>query len=195
MRDDGDILAALRRRDSEAFAYLFEMYADKIYRLALGLLENETEADGVVQDTFLRFIERLHQFEGRSKVGTWLYRVAYNLCIDRLRKRRPMLTWADDNGDDELSIPLPVDFTDWQQAPQTLFSQAELTTELANAISTLPDKLKAVFILREIEELSTKESAQILGITAGNVKVRLHRARLLLREKLADSFGKPERAS
>ena len=195
MRDDGDILAALRRRESEAFASLFEMYADKIYRLGLGLLENETEADGIVQDTFLRFIERLHQFEGRSKVGTWLYRVAYNLCMDRLRKRRPMLTWPTDNGDDELSIPIPVDLTDWQQAPETLFSQAELTTELANAISTLPDKLKAVFILREMEELSTKESAQILGITAGNVKVRLHRARLLLREKLADSFGKQERAS
>jgi len=193
MRDDQELLAVLRRRDSEAFTYLFETYADKIYRLALRLLENETDADGVVQDTFLRFIERLDQFKGNSKVGTWLYRVAYNLCMDRLRKRRPMLTWPIDDGNDELCIPIPVNFTDWQQAPGPRIEQAELARELANAISTLPEKLKAVFILREIEEFSTKESAQILGITAGSVKVRLHRARLLLREKLADSFGKREK--
>jgi len=87
MRDDQELLVALRRRDGEAFTYLFEMYADKIYRLALRLLENETEADGVVQDTFLRLLSRLDQFEGRSKVGTWLYRVAYNICVDRYTRQ------------------------------------------------------------------------------------------------------------
>ncbi len=192
MRDDQELLVALRRRDGDAFTFLFEMYADKIYRLAQGLLENETEADGVVQDTFLRLLSRLDQFEGRSKLGTWLYRVAYNICMDRLRKRRPLVAWTADDRDDQ-AIPVPVNLTGWQQAPETLFSQTELSTELTVAIQTLPEKLKVVFILREIEQLSTKESAQILGITAGTLKVRLHRARLLLREKLADSFGKRQK--
>ncbi|MEJ2749891.1 MAG: sigma factor, partial [Anaerolineae bacterium] len=82
MFDENQLLTALRQRDPAAFTRLFDMYSDKVYRLAFGLLEDENEAEGVVQDAFMRLLERLDQCEGRSKLGTWLYRVAYNLSID-----------------------------------------------------------------------------------------------------------------
>ena len=106
MLNEQELLSALRNRDADAFAILFETYSDRIYRLAVGLLEDESEAEGVVQDAFIRLFEKLDQFEGRSKLGTWLYRVAYNLCQDRLRKRRPVSSLAIDLDDDE-AIPVP----------------------------------------------------------------------------------------
>lgn len=184
MLDENQLLLALRQRDPAAFAQLFEMYSDKVYRLALGLLEDENEAEGVVQDSFMRLLERLHQFEGRSKLGTWLYRVAYNLSIDQLRKRQPTLNLLDANEDE--SIPLPAVLTDWREAPETWLASSELSLELDRAIASLPPKLKAVFILREIEGVSTTECAQALAISESAAKVRLHRARLLLRERLAE---------
>ena len=187
MQNEQEMLAALHRRDQAAFSQLFETYSDRIYRLSVGLLENETEAEGVVQDTFLRLFERLDQFEGRSKLGTWLYRVAYNLCQDRLRKRQPVSQIAMDVDDDE-AMPVPTIFIDWSQVPERFLTEAEITAELDRAIATLPAKLKAVFMLREIEGLSTKECAEVLEISDSAAKVRLHRARLRLREELAAYF-------
>jgi RNA polymerase sigma-70 factor (ECF subfamily) len=187
MLNEQEMLAALRRRDPAAFSQLFESYSDRVYRLAIGLLENETEAEGVVQDTFMRLFERLDQFEGRSKLSTWLYRVAYNICQDRLRKRRPVSSVAMSFNDDE-TIPAPTIFVDWSQVPERYLTEAEITAELDRAIATLPPKLKAVFILREIEGMSTKECAAVLDISESATKVRLHRARLLLREQLAEYF-------
>ena len=188
MLDEQQLLAALRHRDPAAFNQLFETYSDKIYRLAVGLLENEAEAEEVVQDAFMRLFERLDQFEGRSKLGTWLYRVAYNLCQDRLRKRKPISPLILDFGDDD-TIPIPTIFVDWGRLPEHILSATEINTELNKAISTLPPKLKAVFMLREVEGFSTQESADVLDISISAAKVRLHRARLLLREQLANYFA------
>lgn len=184
MLDDSQLLTALRQRDPTAFTQLFEMYSDKVYRLAVGLLEDEDEAEGVVQDTFMRLLERLHQFEGRSKLGTWLYRVAYNLSIDRLRQQQTVLSLADETDEDD-GLPMPAILTDWQEAPEAWLESNELSTELNQAVASLPAKLKVVFILREIEGISTEECAQVLAISESAAKVRLHRARLLLRERLA----------
>ena len=110
--DEQTLLAALRRRDPAAFSQLFETHSDKIYRLAVGLLQDESAAEGVVQDTFMRLIERLDQFEGRAKLSTWLYRVAYNLCQDRLREKRPLFPLSNNQDDDTLPTPtiFSVDF-------------------------------------------------------------------------------------
>jgi len=187
MVNEQELLTALRQHDAEAFSQLFETYSDKIYRLAVGLLDNEVEAESIVQDTFLRFFEGLNHFEGRSKIGTWLYRVAYNASIDLLRQRKPLLS-MDFVADDE-RLPLPVNLTDWSQWPERLLSDAEVTAELGKAIVSLPEKYRAVFILREIEDLSTRETAQVTGLSTSAVKVRLHRARLELRERLAESLA------
>lgn len=186
MYSEQELLAALRRRDTDAFSFLFETYSDKIYRLAVGILEDENEAEGVVQDTFLRLFAKLDQFEGRSKLGTWLYRVAYNAAVDRLRQRRPTLSM--DVGEDEAEIPIPVIQADWQQGPENLLAKSEIAAELDKAIAALPEKFRVIFILREIEELSTQETAAIAGISVSATKVRLHRARLFLREQLAESM-------
>lgn len=185
-RDAARLLAALRNREPEAFTYLFEQYSDKVYRLAVSLLKDEASAEGVVQDTFLRLIERLDQFEGRANLGTWLYRISYNLSIDRLRKRKPDLVLVDEPEDGRL--PTPVHLVDWDQWPEQMLTDAEVTTELDKAIAALPEKFRVVFVLREIEGLTTEETANITGLTRSAAKVRLHRARLFLREQLTQSL-------
>ena len=184
--NEEELLTALRRRDPDAFTILFEEYSDKLFRLAVGLLENEAEAEGVVQDSFLRLFERLDQFEGRSKLSTWLYRVAYNISIDRIRKRRPTVALADEFEDDD--TPSPVILADWRDVPERLLTAAEIKDELDKAIASLPQKYKVVFTLRDIEGLSTRETAVITDLSTSAVKVRLHRARLFLRERLAESL-------
>ncbi len=183
-KDDADLLEALRGKDADAFRWLFETYADRIYRLARGLLHSETEADGIVQDTFLRLIERLDQFEGRSTLGTWLYRVAYNLCQDRLRARTPLVAVEEEQDGD---LPLPAVFVDWSAEPARLFDRDELQDVMMEAIERLPLKLRAVFMLRDVEGFSNEDCARSLDISPGAAKVRLHRARLQLREHLSET--------
>ena len=180
------LLTDLRNREPDAFAYLFEHYSDKIYRLAISMLKQEAAAEGVVQDTFLRLIERLDQFEERSQLGTWLYRIAYNLTVDRLRKRKPELELGDEPEDGRLTAP--VNLVDWQQWPENLLADAEVTAALDDAIAALPEKFRIVFILREVEGLSTQETAEITSLSLSATKVRLHRARLFLREHLTQSL-------
>ncbi len=136
----------------------------------------------------MRLFERLDQFEGRSKLGTWLYRIAYNLCQDILRERKPISPLILDYDDDDTQ-PIPTILIDWDQVPEHCVTAAEINMELDRAINTLPTKLKAVFLLREVEGLSTQESADVLDISISAAKVRLHRARLLLREQLAKYFA------
>jgi len=184
--DDQELVAALRRRDPAAFATAFDRYADKIYRLALGLVGDELEADGVVQETFVRLFQKLDSFEGRSSLGTWLYRVAYNLSLDHLRKRRPELS-IDDEGEEMAAVAATV--ADWGRLPEEALSNEEVREALDEAIAGLPEHYRVVFILREIEGLSTEETAEITEISISAAKVRLHRARLFLRERLTEQFA------
>ncbi len=186
MTDEQALIAALRRRDKNALAEIFDRYSDRIYRLALSVLSDEQAADGVVQDTFMTLIERIDTFEGRSRLGTWLYRVAYNNALSRLRSLKPQL---DLDGFDEDDVPIPANLVDWQTTPEELLGSAEAMAEVSRAVETLNPALRAVFLLRDVEELSTQETADALGISPGAVKVRLHRARLALREALAGYFS------
>lgn len=183
-QDDDRLLAALRDKDGAAFRWLFNTYSDRIYRLAAGLLESDVEADGVVQDTFLKFIEKIDRFEGRSSIGTWLYRVAYNLCQDRLRARRP-LTAIEQESRDDGEMPLPAIFVDWTHTPELLLDEEELQEALRQAVEALPITLRSTFLMRDVEGLSTADCAAALEISDSACKVRLHRARLQLREALS----------
>jgi len=187
MTEEPQLLIKLRERSPAAFQQLFSAYSDKIYRLAVSILENEDDAEDIVQEVFTRFFENLDRFEGRSKIGTWLYRVAYNASIDRLRKyrSRPVVE-LDISFEDE--IPLPDEISDWSESAGTVFDQQEIRQKLEDAIQSLPETLRVVFLLRDVEELSTLDTANILEITPGAVKVRLHRARLLLRDTLSGIF-------
>jgi len=184
MEQQDNLLERLRQRDPDALALVFETQSDKIYRLAVSILHDEQQADGVVQDTFLKLIQAIDGFEGRSKLDTWLYRVAYNECMGRVRRAKPDVP-IDDFLDEDF---MPDNFVSWEHVPDSSLRSEEAQREMQKAISTLPSILSVVFTLRDIEGLSTRETAIILGISDGAVKVRLHRARLMLREKLADYF-------
>ena len=174
---------------STALSVLFERYADSIYRLALGLLREPLAAEDVVQETFLSAITHRHQFEGRSKLSTWLYRIAYNASRDKLRKKTEEFLPEEEAVDDDYqNIPMPKSMIEWNWSPEEMLTNNEAKNEVKKAIQSLPQSLKAVFLLRDIEELSTEETAEALGLSIGAVKVRLHRARLALREQLSTYF-------
>ena len=185
MKDEKTLIEALKRREADAFAQVFTLYSDKMYRLAIQLLHDEQQADGVVQNSFLALIEHIDSFEGRSSIGTWLYRVAYNDAMQRIRKAKPQ---SDLSLIDEQYEEMPTCFVDWQNIPERMMSNHEAYQQIEQAITTLSPSLRAVFLLRDIEELSTQETAESLGISVSAVKVRLHRARLALREQLASYF-------
>jgi RNA polymerase sigma-70 factor (ECF subfamily) len=178
------LVAGLKRRDPAALSVAFERFSDKLYRLALSLLHDEQQADGVVQDAFLTLIERIDDFEGRSGIGTWLYRVAYNGAMMRARRPRPQVELDDS---DDMDV-VPARLVDWATLPEKVLTDHEASAEMQRAIEELSPSLRAVFLLRDVEEMSTAETAQVLRLSEAAVKVRLHRARLALREKLAAYF-------
>lgn len=182
--DDQDLLVRLKQRDPAALSQVFEANADRIYRLAVGILHDDQQADGVVQDTFLKLIEHLDGFAGRASIGTWLYRVAYNECMMRVRRAKQQVA-LDDFEEADL---MPTCLINWADVPDDLIGGDEARAHMQQAIDALPATLRTVFTLRDIEELSTAETATILGISEAAVKVRLHRARLALREGLASYF-------
>jgi len=195
MTSERQLLEALRQGDQEAFSRLFETHSDRIFRLAANMLGDDDQAEDVVQDTFSRFFENLDRFEGRSRIGTWLYRVAYNAAIDRLRQSRPNLTLDENSDSDDESLPAPAALADWSQAPETVLDSIEAQAKLDAAIANLPPSLRAAFILFDVEGLSGAEAAEVLGTSAGAVRVRVHRARLLLRESLTEYFGERLRST
>ena len=178
------LLTQLKQRDPNALAALFDQYANPIHRLALRLLHDSAQADDVVQNTFLALIEHIDRFEGRARIHTWLYRVAYNDAMMRLRSR-PGEPLDDEDG---AAVMLPTALIDWKARPEDMLAQAEAVGEMDRAVAALSPRLRAVFILRDVDELSTHETAEALGLSESAVKVSLHRARLALREQLSAYF-------
>lgn len=191
MVEEAEILNIFHSEDPQpALAILFENYADAIYRLALSIVGDESLAEDIVQETFLSALTHRQQFEGRSKISTWLYRIAYNASHDRLRKKtEEPLPDEDGQADDETPLPHPKTIIEWRWMPEDILANREMRRELENAVKALPESLRVVFTLRDIEGLSTEETAEATGISEGAVKVRLHRARLELRERLSVYFS------
>lgn len=183
--DERALIVRLKARDPAALAALFERSADRIYRLALSLLHDEQAADDVVQNTFLALLKAIDTFEGRARLESWLYRIAYHDALGRLRAEKPLVPLdAPDDGE----ALMPANLIDWATLPEDLLTDVEARAEMDRAIAALTPVQRAVFILRDIEGLSTREAAESLGLSEANVKVALHRARLALREHLADYF-------
>lgn len=181
-------LELLRAGDRAEFARLVDAYYTPIYRLGLKMLGDSADAEDVLQNTFLKALQHLPDFEGRSSLSTWLYRIAANEALMLLRKRRPTIP-VDENADDEDEGFLPAQFTDWCCLPEQEFLTDESKTYLDEAIQHLPETLKVVFLLRDIEGLSIRETSEALGLSETAVKTRLLRARLHLRESLSTYFG------
>jgi len=156
-----------------------------MYSVALRIMGDSDEAEEVLQEAFISACTKMDSFEGRSKLGTWLYRITTNAALMRLRKQRDDTVSLDEPQDTGDGDSMPRQFGDWSVEPgQEILSQ-ELRQVLEQAVQTLPASLRAAFILRDIQGMSTEEAAEALEITPGALKVRLHRARLQLRELLA----------
>ncbi len=188
--DEAAFLARLQAGDAQAFRALFEAHADRLYRLALSLVRDPARAEDVVQETFLAALTHLGKFEGRARLSTWLYRVAYNASLSQLRQRvDDELPDEGEASEDGLPIPMPRTLVDWDLTPEAVLGNREARAQLEAAIASLPESQRAVFLLRDVEGFSTADTAEALGLSEGAVKVRLHRARLALREHLSAYFA------
>lgn len=176
-------------RDRREFARLVEEYSPRIYGLALKLMGSPAEAEDVLQETFLKAYLARGDFRGEASPGTWLYRIATNEALMRLRKHEPTIVSVDE----PLTLPrgdaLPRQLRDWCCLPEEDFLTAEAQGELDRAIETLSLSLRVVFIMRDIQGLTTRETAEILDISESAVKTRLMRARLQLRDHLSAYFS------
>ncbi len=178
-------MAALKAGRRDACAELVRRYSSRLYRVIYRILGNAEEAEEALQETFISACDKIRSFEERSQLGTWLYRIATNAALMRLRQMKaPHLSLDSPMETDEGDI-LPRNLADWRFDPYRVALNAELRQALEDAILRLPETLRVVFILRELEGLSTRETAEALGISESATKVRLHRARLMLREHLA----------
>jgi RNA polymerase sigma-70 factor (ECF subfamily) len=179
---------ALKAGDREAFATMVDTYSPSLYRLALRMLGDPDEAEDVLQETFINAYKSMSRFEGRSKLGTWLYRIASNQALMRLRKHHPDTLSVDETVEDEAGAAAPLELTDWCCLPEAEFMTGEAQAQLDLAIEQLSPPLRWTFVLRDLQALSTRETAEILGISESAVKTRLLRARLQLREQLSEYY-------
>jgi RNA polymerase sigma-70 factor (ECF subfamily) len=188
--DEVKLVDAARGGDVSAFEQLIRRYDRNVFRIAQHITQNREDAEDVVQDAFLKAYQNLGQFQGQSKFYTWLVRIAVNEALMRLRRRRPerMVSIDEDVKTEEDSMPREI--ADWSPNPEQLYKQAELKEILSKTIQGLPPSFRMVFVLRDVEGLSTEETADALGLSVPAVKSRLLRARLQLRERLTKYFRK-----
>jgi RNA polymerase sigma-70 factor (ECF subfamily) len=186
--DEPALIAAAKAGDARAFEELVSRYERKIFRLALNITRNTEDAEDAMQEAFLKSYAHLQEFQGDSRFYTWLVRIAVNEALMRLRKRRPNQVSLDEpvETDDDL---MPREVQDWGPSPEKQYAQIELRDILSEAAEKLHPAFGVVFFLRDLEELSTEETAEALGISISAVKSRLLRARLKLRERLNRHFG------
>src|SRR5207245_7259733 len=185
--DEHLLVAAAKRGDAAAFEELVNRYERKIFRLAQNITGNREDAEDAMQDAFLKSYAHLKEFQGDSRFYTWLVRIAVNESLMRLRKRKPNQISLDEpvGTDDDI---MPREVEDWGPSPEQRYAQTELQQILNNAIENLDPPYRTVFVLRDVEELSTEETAALLGISVPAVKSRLLRARLKSRERLQSYF-------
>jgi RNA polymerase sigma-70 factor (ECF subfamily) len=189
---DAELVRHAKGGDGAAFEALVTRHERRLYALALGILRQPHDAEDVVQGAFLSALENLDGFREEASFRTWLTRIATHAALKVLRKRQglPTVSLDEDAGDAD-TPPHPQFIADWRDSPEQLVQQRETRRLLEDALAQLDDKYRLVFLLRDVEGLSIAETAAALGLSEANVKVRLLRARLQLREQLTRWFGAP----
>jgi RNA polymerase sigma-70 factor (ECF subfamily) len=189
LENESVLIAEAREGNHEAFTLLVRQYDRHIYRLAMNIVQEPADAEDVLQEAFLKAHQNLGRFQGDSRFYTWLVRIAVNEALMKLRKRRSMPSLSLDEpvetSDNDL---MPREIEDWGDDPEQRFAQQELQGILAAAIEALDLPYRTVFVLRDVEELSTEETAELLGISVPAVKSRLLRARLKMRQRMNKYF-------
>jgi len=186
--DEAPLVAKAREGDTHAFGELVRKYEGKIFRLAQHVTQNREDAEDVLQETFLKAYEHLDQFQGNSKFYTWIVRIAVNQALMKLRRRKTDKSVSLDDTIDTGEDTVVREIAAWDPNPEQRYSQEELHEILDAAVQSLAPPYRSVFMLRDVEDLSTEETAEALNLSVPAVKSRLLRARLQLREKLTRYF-------
>jgi RNA polymerase sigma-70 factor (ECF subfamily) len=194
---DAELVARAKAGELDAFEALTSRYEQRVYSLGLRMLRQEQDAEDVTQQTFLSALENLSGFRGDASFATWLLRIATHAALKVIRKRKGLDTVSleemTEEPDSYDAIPHPEYIADWRQSPEELVRKNETQRLLDDALATLDEKHRLVFLLRDVEGLSVKETAAALSLSEANTKVRLLRARLQLREHLTRTLGDPGR--
>jgi RNA polymerase sigma-70 factor (ECF subfamily) len=185
VRDEAQMIAKILAGDSQLFHELIRPYERRVYVMALSFLHNEADAEDAAQEAFLKAFRKLSSFRGESKFGTWLVSIALNEARTRIRHQNTVKIESLDEPPDEQGQVSPALLRDWKEIPSEALERKEIRLLLQQAITALPLIYREVFQLRDIEQLSVNEAATALGISIAAVKVRLHRARMMLQKKLA----------
>ena len=187
---DVDLLASLGRGEAGALEALAERYGPRIYRLAFGITRNQADAEEVLQDVLLTLARKGGSFEGRSALGSWVYRITTNVALNKRRgKRLEVETPLEDflpifKSDGHRAGDRAFLLADWSQSPEEELLSGERRRVLEQAINGLPEHYRAVLVMRDVEGLSNESVAEFIGESVPSVKSRLHRARMVLREQL-----------
>lgn len=181
--DDSELLAGLQRKDRMACTCMLKRYAPRLMRLAVHMMGQADEAEDVLQESFIQACSHLDEFQGKSNLGSWLHRIVLNTALMRLRRKQTVTIGLDE--DDGATQPLPEALIDRTSEPGEALLSTEMRETIDQALLDLPPALRTAFVLRDMEGLSTREAAAALGIGEPALKVRLHRARLALRDALA----------
>lgn len=193
---DETLVQRAQAGDLAAFEELVSRHEGRVYALAWRILRNQHDAEDITQQTFLDALEHLDGFRGDARFGTWLLRIATYAALKVIRKRQGLDTISLEGAthpDAEADAPRPEFVADWRESPEHLVRNRETARLIESALDELDEKHRVVFLLRDVEGLSIRETAETLGISEANVKVRLLRARLQLRERLTRIFGDPQR--
>jgi RNA polymerase sigma-70 factor (ECF subfamily) len=187
---DFELIQAINSGQFDRFPDLVKRYEQKLYNFSLRMCRDAADAEDTVQETFLNVFKYLKDFRYETKFKNWLYRVAASTCIKKRRKSKfaPKRELSLDEFYPQGEAEIPQQVPDWAQMPLDKLLSNELLDKINEAIFTLPEKYRLVIVLRDIEGFSTAETAQILNLSDANVKVRLHRARLYLRDRLKGYF-------
>jgi RNA polymerase sigma-70 factor (ECF subfamily) len=186
--DELELVEKARKGDAGSFSLLLRRYEGKIFRLAMNITQNREDAEDVLQEAFLKAYEHLDQFQGNSRFYTWIVRIAVNQALMKLRKRRSDRAVSLDEQIDTGEDTVVREIAAWDPDPEERFSREELHGILTGAIDELSPIYRTVFTLRDVDGLSTEETAEVLDLTVPAVKSRLLRARLQLRDKLTRFF-------
>ena len=179
------MIASILAGDTQLYHQLIRPYERSVYMMALSYMKNEADAEDVAQETFLKAFHHLTTFRAEAKFSTWLIGIALNEARSRLRREAVLRMESIDDTSNEGGHTSPAILRDWREVPSEALERKEVRQMLQEAITSLPTIYREVFVLRDVEELNNIETAAVLSITVGNVKVRLHRARLMLQKQLA----------
>lgn len=180
--DEADLIIKAQAGDKKALSRLVNNYEKTVYNFAFKICRDPEKAENTMQETFLSMIKSLHQFDGKSKLSTWLYRIVMNHCLMELRKKKYNFISLND---EETEIPEDKLIPDWSNVPSDITENVELKKILDEAINKLSLDYRVVFVLRDVNGLSTEETANITDLSVPAVKSRLHRARAFLRNELS----------